>query len=66
MEKERERNINMWLPLECLLLGTWPTTQACALTGNQTCDPLLCSSVLNPLSHTGQGRAFFINMNQIN
>ena len=33
-EKERERNINVWLPLMCPLLGTWPTTQACALTGN--------------------------------
>ena len=33
-EKERERNINVWLPFTCPLLGTWPTTQACALTGN--------------------------------
>ena len=33
-EKERERNINVWLPLTCPLLGTWPATQACALTGN--------------------------------
>ena len=33
-EKERERNINVWLSLEHPLLGTWPTTQACALTGN--------------------------------
>ena len=33
-EKERERNINVWLPLMCPLLGTWPATQACALTGN--------------------------------
>ena len=33
-EKERARSINVWLPLECLQLGTWPTTQACALTGN--------------------------------
>ena len=32
-EKKRERNINVWLPLGCHLLGTWPTTQACALTG---------------------------------
>ena len=32
--EERERNMNMWLPLECPLLGTWPATQACALTGN--------------------------------
>ena len=33
-EKERERNINVWLPLMHPLLGTWPTNQACALTGN--------------------------------
>ena len=33
-EKERERNINVWLPLACPLLGTWPVTQACALTGS--------------------------------
>ena len=24
-------------------LGTWTETQACALTGNQTSDPLVCS-----------------------
>ena len=33
-EKERERNINVWLPLAHPQLGTWPTTQACAMTGN--------------------------------
>ena len=33
-EEERERNINVWLPLMHPLLGTWPVTQACALTGN--------------------------------
>ena len=33
-EKERERNINVWLPLTHPLLGTWLATQACALTGN--------------------------------
>ena len=27
-EKERERNINLWLPLMHPLLGTWPATQA--------------------------------------
>ena len=32
--KEREKNINVWLPLARLLLGTWPTTQAYGLTGN--------------------------------
>ena len=26
-EKERERNITVWLPLECPLLGTWPATR---------------------------------------
>ena len=38
-EKERERNISVWLPL------TWPSlgTQACALTGNPTRDPLVRS-----------------------
>ena len=33
-EKERERNINVWLPLVCPTPGTWPATQACVLTGN--------------------------------
>ena len=54
-EEKRERSINVWLPLECPLLGTWPTTQACALTRNPTCDPLVCSLSLSPLSHTRQG-----------
>ena len=45
-----ERNNNVWLPLVCPLLGTWPTTQACALTGNQTNDPFICRPALNPLS----------------
>ena len=39
----------------CPLLGTWPTTQACALTGNPTSDPLVCRPELSPLSHTSQG-----------
>ena len=30
----KEKNINMWLPLAHPPLGTWPATQACALTGN--------------------------------
>ena len=46
----------MWLPLTRPLLGTWPATQACVLTGNQTGDPLVCRLALNPLSHTSQGR----------
>ena len=34
-------------------LGTWPATQACALTWNQTSDPLV-RPALSPLSHTRQ------------
>ena len=45
-EKERERNIDR-LPLHPLQPGTWPTTQACALTGNQIGDPLLCGPAPN-------------------
>ena len=55
MEEERERNISVWLPLMLFLLGTWPTTQACALTGNRTGDLLVHRPVLNPLSHTSHG-----------
>ena len=36
--------------------GTWATTQACALTGNRTCDLLVCRKVLNALIHTSQGK----------
>ena len=46
--EERERNINVWLPLDCPLLGTWPTIQACALTENWTSDSLLCSQLTEP------------------
>ena len=35
--------------------GTWPATQACALTGNWTSDPLVRRPALSPLSHTSQG-----------
>ena len=47
-EKERERNINVWLPLMCPPPGTWPTTQACSLTGNQTSNLAIPRQVLNP------------------
>ena len=36
------------------LLGTWPTTQACALTGNGTGNPLVSRLALSPLSHASQ------------
>ena len=64
-EKERDRNINVWEVhrISCLLhaprLGTWPTTKACALTGNPTGDLSVCRAARNPLSHTIQGAIFF-------
>ena len=54
-EKERERDINVWLPLMLPLLGTWSKTQTCVLTGNQTGDPLVHRLGLNPLSYMSQG-----------
>ena len=53
-EKERERNINVWLPPPRSLLGTWPTTQACALTGNQTRESLVHRPALSPLCSPAQ------------
>ena len=53
-EGKGERNISVWLPLTRPLLGTWPTTEACALTGNLIFNPLVHSPVLNPLSCTSQ------------
>ena len=46
----------VWLPLSRPLLGTWPTTQARALTRNQTGDSLVCRPALDPLSHTSWGK----------
>ena len=54
-EKERGKKISVWLPLTCPLLGTWPATQACALTENRTSDPLVRRPALNSLSYTSQG-----------
>ena len=59
-EKERERNINVWLPLTHPLLGTWPAAQACTLTRNRTGDPLVHRPTCNPLNHTTQGKYFLI------
>ena len=49
-----EKNIKVWLPLVHPQVGTWPATQACALTGNRTSDPLVHRLALNPLSYTSQ------------
>ena len=52
-----ERYINR-LSLAHSQLGTWPTTQACSLTGNQTGDLLVCRLAHNPRSHTSQGLSY--------
>ena len=62
-EKERERNISVWekhqLVASCTPQpGTWPTTQASALTGNQSGDLSVCRTSPNPLSSASQGRFF--------
>ena len=55
-------NINVWLPLVCPLLGTWPTTQTCAPTGNPMDNPLVHRLVLNPLSPMRQGSLFIVSL----
>ena len=45
----------MWLPLVRPLVGTWPTTQACAMTGNLIDDPLVRRPTLNQLNYTSHG-----------
>ena len=57
-EKEREKIISVWLAFTCPLLGTRPTTQACALTGNRTGNPLVHRPAINPLSYTSQGNFY--------
>ena len=52
------RNIHQ-LPLVRTPTSTKPTTQACALTKNQTCDILFCGMMPNQLSHTSQGCTWF-------
>ena len=61
--EERERNINVWLPLAWRQLGTWPATQAWALTGNGTGDPVVHRPALSSLSHTSQGSSSCVEYN---
>ena len=55
-KKQKERNINVWLPLSCTPLGTWPANQTCTLAGNRPDDLLFHMPARNLLSHTSQGR----------
>ena len=47
MKQQWERNPD-WLPLVQTYTGTKPTTQACALNGNLTCDLPLYRMMLQP------------------
>ena len=47
------------LPLTRPQLGTWPATQTCALTRNQTDNLSVRRPELNPLSHTSQGSILY-------
>ena len=52
---ERGRKTSIGCLLYAPRLGTEPKTQACALTRNQTCDPLACGTVPSQLNHMGKG-----------
>ena len=54
-EKERGRETLIGCIPHVSQPGTGAATQACALTGNQTCNPLLCCAMPNQLSRTGPG-----------
>ena len=63
-EREGEKH-QCWLPLTHPHLGALPTTQAFALTGNWTHDPLVCRLALNSLSHTSQGSICFLKITSV-
>ena len=56
--RKRGRETSVWerysdrLPPTCPQSGTWPTTQAGALTGNRASDLLIHRPAFSPLSHT--------------
>ncbi|KAF6094718.1 hypothetical protein HJG60_011820 [Phyllostomus discolor] len=62
-EKQKGININVWLPLVRPLPGTWPATQACALIGSWTSDPLVCRLELSSLGYTSQGCCIVLKWN---
>ena len=48
----------MWLLLALPVMGNWPATQACALPGNGTGNPLVLRPMPNPLSYSSQAEHF--------
>ena len=56
--ERREKKHQCVVASHAPLWRIWPTTQACALAGNRTGNPLVRRPTLNPLSYTNQGQAF--------
>lgn len=54
-QRETERNID-WLPPIGALTGIETVTQIWAMTREQTCEPLVHGTRLNPLSHPARAR----------
>ena len=52
----------MWFTLTCLLLGIWPSTQACALDWESNQQPFDLKAGTQPLSHTSQGSVTFFTV----
>ena len=55
MEKERERNINVWLPLECPRTGDLARNPGVCPDWELNWRPFGLQPALNPLSYTSQG-----------
>ena len=64
-EAKREGEKHNQLPLACPQQETWASTQAYALTGNRTGDPLVHRMTPNPLSHTSQGSQFIFHQRAV-
>ena len=64
MKGEREKNINMWLSLTLPLTGTWPGTQALALTGTNW-RPLASQASTQSTEPAGQGLLSFYLHSQL-
>ena len=61
---ERGRDTSIGYILHDPQLRTWPATQTCALTGNQTSDFLVCRTTPNLLGYTSLGEinSFFTTL----
>ena len=61
-EKERERNINEWLPLTCPPIGDPARNPGMRPDQESNQQLLVRRPALSPLSYTSQGQIFFIRL----